>query len=349
MRTLCKKLETALKSRLIALLLLSVAGISAQAQQTASITEHNRWKAKITEIKSVANAPSGIPQLKWTPEEIWVEAQGPVQYARIKWKLEEPYKTVSINGKQLTPKADGSFDVNFGFTNNEKAFKVLVLDQTGKTFQGSYKILATGENVGPRRIQSRYRFNAGLGLTSIKYTQTNVTDFSEFAVTIKGGVSYRLVPDKFDLSLSAFMNAFALSSTSVYTIRYLGVNARVGYHLVKAPSPLRVVLNAGLYYNTSFGSIGFSNMYGPQLYPELSYIFPNGNAMLLYAKYSPALFQQKIDFSHNKEVATGLYYLFPLNTKYRMAVGFDISKLELSTDTDSAATTTYSLSAGLSF
>lgn len=351
MRTLCKKLETGLKALFLSAVVASVAGSPASAQQTVSITEHTRWKAKITEIKPTANAASGIPQLEWTPEEIWVDAQGPVQYARIKWKIKSPYSAVSINGKQLTPKADGSFDVNFGFTNNEKAFKVTVLDQAGKTFQGSYKILGTGENAGPRRVQSRYRFTAGLGLTSLKYAQTNVPDFNEFALTVKGGVSYRLVPDKFDLSLSGFMNALVLSTSSAagYSVRYLGVNARVGYHLVKAPSPLRVVLNGGLYYNTSFGSIGFSNMYGPQLYPELSYIFSNGHAALLYVKYSPALFQQKIDFSRNKEVATGLYYLFPLNAKYRMAVGFDISKLDLSTDTDSAATTTYSLSTGLSF
>lgn len=358
MLTSCRNLVVGLNryAGLAAALLLCAIALpapSAHAQQTVSPTEQIRWKAKITEIKTIPTAAPGIPILTWTPEEIWVESQGPVQYARIKWAISQPYASVSINGKKLTPKSDGTFDINFGFTNNEKAYKIVVVDQAGKTYQGSYKLLSAAGQQGPpkRVLQSRFRYSAGLGITSLKYEQTNVESFNEFALTVKGGVSYRLIPDRLDASLSGFMNAFVLKSTSAYSIRYLGVNARVGYHLVRAPSPLRLVMNAGLYYNTSFANVtlGFSNMYGPQLYPELSYIFSNGRAILLYAKYSPALFQGSIDFSSNREVATGLYYLFPLSAKYRMAIGFDVSNLQLSTGTDAAATTTYSLSTGISF
>lgn len=357
MRTLCKKPVTGLSYILLAAMCFTQVSPLARAQQTVSITEHSRWKARITEIKTVPTAPDSIPILHFTPQEVWIDGSGPVQYVRIKWTIDGAFQSVSINGKQLNPKPDGSFDVNFGFTNNEKAFKLTILDQTGKTYQGTYRIVAVVTDKGGKEpLASRYRFSVGMGYTSIKYTQTGVTDFSESALTLKGGISYRLVPDKFDLSLSTFMNALVIKSNGVnsltgeeYTIRYLGVNARVGYHLLDAPSPFRIVLNGGLYYNTSIGSIGFSNMYGPQLYPEFSYILPNGNAFLLYVKFSPALFQQKIDFSKNKEIATGLYYVFPLNPKLRMSVGFDISKLDLATDTDAAATTTYSLSTGLSF
>lgn len=183
-----------------------------------------------------------------------------------------------------------------------------------------------------------------------------MANFSQYAVTVKGGASYRLIPDKLDTSVSAFMNVASLSPktndasiTKDYEIRYLGVNVRVGYHLIRAPSPFRLIMNAGFYYNTSFGSIGFSNMYGPQIYPEFSYIFNNGHAALLYAKFSPALFNGTVDFKSNKEAALGTYYVFPLNPKLRMAVGFDISKLDLSTGEQNASTTTYSLSTGVSF
>ena len=141
MLTLCKRLETDFKFKL-ALVLVLVATLifsQADAQQTVSPTEHTRWKAKITEIKTTPAAPTSIPVLKWTPDEIWVDSQGPVQYARIKWAIQGAYQTVSINGRAIKPKADGTFDVNFGLTNNEKAFRVSVITTDGKIMQGGLR------------------------------------------------------------------------------------------------------------------------------------------------------------------------------------------------------------------
>lgn len=363
MFTLCKRHGSEINSslRILGIVFSVLFFSSAQAQQTVSPTEPTRWKARITEIKTTPTAPAAIPVLKWTPQEIWVDSQGPVQYARIKWAIEGEYQTVSINGRAIKPKADGTFDVNFGFTNNEKAFRVSVVTQAGKNYQGSFKIAQIGEAQVATAPAKRLRFTAGLGGTLINYKQrtaggTQVADFSQYAVTVKGGSSFRVIPDKLDASVSAFMNVAALSAksndatiTEKYDIRYLGVNLRAGYHVIRAPSQFRLIMNAGFYYNTSYGNIGFSNMYGPQVYPELSYIFNNGHAALLYAKFSPALFNGTIDFKSNKEAAMGAYYVFPMNPKLRMAVGFDISKLDLATVDQRASTTTYSLSTGVSF
>jgi len=116
------------------------------------------------------------------------------------------------------------------------------------------------------------------------------------------------------------------------------------------PFSQRVNVNAGLYYNTSLSTVGFANMYGPQLYPEFIYLFQNGHSLIGYGKFSPALsFSKKISFNENRELAIGAHYSFPLSPLYRLSVGIDISQLTLNLNNDWASTNTYSISSGFSF
>ena len=198
----------------------------------------------------------------------------------------------------------------------------------------------------------RLRYSAGMGGTLLSFRQQNVVPFNQFAWTVKGGINYRLVPDHFDLSCSGFMNLLPIDSQSPagFKIQYIGLNGRIGWTVLGSPSPFRITINAGLYYNTSISAVGFTNMIGTQLYPEFIYVFKNGHSLLLYGKISPAL-GRPLSVSDNREVATGIHYSFPISPSNRMSVGMDISQLNLSVanPSDWASTNTYSISSGISF
>jgi len=338
---------------LLSTLLFSSTIISAHAQQAAAVTEAYRWQAKIEEVKLFKD--QGIPFLKWTKDTILVESTSFLHYTDIQGQFSEKITQATLNSKQMPVKEDGTFEIHFGFPGEAKSFTITAIDSKNKVYRMQYKIVPIDhtEVVLDKVAPHRWRFSAGAGITMLSFRQRNVTPFDQYALTVKGSATYRLVPEKLDLGFSSFFNALPFGSTSTkgYKIQYLGLNGRVVWNLVGSPSPLRINLSAGAYYNTSLSVVGFANMYGPQLYPEFIYVFDNGNSLLFYSKYSPAISQSlAISFKDNREVAMGLHYSFPLTFKNRMAVGVDMSQLSLSVPNgDWASTNTYSLSAGISF
>lgn len=326
---------------------------SAQAQQANSVSEAYRWQAKIEEVK-LFNA-QGIPFLKWSKDTILVETTSFLHYTDIQGRFAEKITQATLNSKQMPVREDGTFDIHFGFPGETKTFIITAIDTKNKVYRMQYKIVPIDhqEVVLEKMKPHRWRFSAGAGITRLSFRQRNVVPFDQYAVTIKGSATYRLVPEKLDLGLSTFYNLVPFASTSPagYKIQYFGFNGRVVWNLIGSPSRLRLNLSGGLYFNTSVSTVGFANMYGPQLYPEFIYVFDNGNSLLLYGKYSPALSQaQIISFKENREVAAGLHYSFPITFKNRMSIGVDLSQLSLSVPSgDWASTNTYSLSAGISF
>ena len=317
----------------------------------ATPTDLFRWKVRIEEVKS--GQYERISFLAWSKDTFSAESTSSLLYTDLQGHFTKKTLQVTLNSKALPVKEDGSFDVHFGVPATTKTFVITAIDEDNKIYRSEFKIVPIDEAVDTNQMGvSLWRYSAGGGLTLLSYRQKNVTPFSQDAFTVKGGATYRAIPGKLDLGLSAFFNLIPFGSQSPlnYNLQYLGVNLRAGYILLGAPSSIRVTLNAGLYFNTSFSAIGFLNMYGPQLYPEVVYVFENGNSLLLYGKYSPAVSQsQAISLNDNREVAIGLHYSFPVTVRNRVSVGFDISQLSLSTATDWATTNTYSLSSGISF
>ncbi len=352
----CRKRETVFKNLVaITCLVLFLAPLNSMAQQTATVAEPLIWNAKIEEDKS--SPSNGIPFLTLDQNEIQVEGTSTIQFSQISGQFSEKVIQATFNSKDMPIKEDGKFEIHFGFPLESKSFTITVIDTRQKVFRAKYKIIPLNldeKSLKPAVPVKRFRYSAGAGVTLLSFRQKNLVPFSQMAATIKASGTYRLVPDKYDLGLSAFYNLVPFASTSPagYKIQYLGINGRIGTGLIKAPSPLRVNLNAGFYYNTSVSDVGFTNMYGPQLYPEMIYVFNNGNSILVYGKFSPALSNSlSISLSNNREVAMGSHFSFKLNDKHRLSVGIDISQLNLLVDksTDWASTNTYSLSAGLAF
>ena len=344
----------------LSLILIFCAGLSAQAQQTGSAYEPEViWNGRIDEDKPTPN--SGIPFLRFSSETIRVEGSNQLHYTKISGKFSEKVIDATLNSKEIPVQPDGSFEIPLGFPLDSKTFTITVIDSRQKVFRSKYKITPLDLKEPEKPIESskdtvvivkRLRYSAGTGLTLLSFRQRNVAPFSQMAATVKFSGSYKLVPDKYDLGISTFFNLIPFSSNSPegYKIQYLGINARIGRQIIKAPSKVRLNVNAGIYYNTSVSTVGFTNMIGPQLYPEGIWMFDNGSSLLAYAKYSPALSNSfSISFSSNREVAMGVHYSFQFLKQHRVSVGFDLSQLSLATDTDWASTNTYSLSAGYSF
>ena len=336
-------------------LLLTILPNTVQAQQAHSGDDTFRWQGKIEEVKLFEN--QGIPFLEWTSDSVLVESDSLQQFTHIQGRFKEKVLQATLNARPFVVNPDGTFDIHFAFTGKLKTFILTVIDMKNKVYRMQYKITGKDhqEVFVETKIIQRWRFSAGTGLTLISYRQQNVTPFSEKAVTVKGSVSYRLVPEKVDLGFSSFYNVVPFGSTSTkgFKMQYLGLNGRIGYNLIGAPSHFRVNINGGIYYNTSFSTIGFGNMMGPQLYPEFIYVFKNGNSLLLYGKFSPAFsISNSFSFSDNREAAAGLHYGFPISISgfsSRMSVGVDVSQLKLSVPPDWGCTNTYSLSTGFSF
>ena len=327
---------------------------NAQAQQAASVVDNNSLKVQVQEVSLYKG--QGIPFLSWKKEVYFVESTAFVNYANILGRFKEKVLSATMNGRTLAVSDDGSFNARLEYTGEEKSFILTVTDANNKIYRMQYKVSAANPKamqlISNAKTTFRWRFSAGAGLTLISYRQQDTATFDQKVITIKAGTIYRAIPEKLDLGLNAFFNLLPLSSNSPVgnKIQYLGINARAGYHLIDAPSSLRVTLNGGFYFNNSYGNVGFANMYGPQISPEFIYVLDNGHSIFSYFKYAYSLSGSKgISLKDNREVAVGAHYSFPVSTKNRLSIGVDLSQLSLSLTDAWATTNTYSLSAGISF
>ena len=323
-------------------------GLNAIAQQTGSVTEvtSTAWKANLQEISS-KTALQFDSMIRWKSINILVEKVNGMNNATVDGFIVGGAKQVNLDTAPVPLKKDGSFSLQFLFSTREKLFVLTVIDSSGRLHRFDYK-LTPGSRFAPLEKTVKLRYSFGFGYTHLTYAQSYLPEFHEKALTLKGGITYRLIPDRLDLGFSGFYNSYA-TTDGPFIIRYLGLNLRAGYHLSDPASRWRWVLNAGFYYNTSMGTIGFTDMKGPQIYPELSYVMNHGKTLTTYAKFSPVANGFGLDFTTNYEVATGMYFSFPLNLKNRMSIGLDYSRMNLSADDVKVTTSTVSLSAGITF
>lgn len=201
---------------------------------------------------------------------------------------------------------------------------------------------------------SRFHWGFGAGLTHLNYIQDGIPSISSILVSTKGGIEYWLKPQTWSIGLSGYFSSLPLmSSPSGYSLSFLGVNARVGYHFPEIATGWHLGLMAGYYFATTFpsstsaASFGYANLGGPQLYPTLSRRFGSGSSASLYLKFSPVSDQLTILSLSNHEIASGLSYQFRPDARQRgFSLGLDWAKLTVSQSGVQGSSTTLSLSTG---
>ena len=196
---------------------------------------------------------------------------------------------------------------------------------------------------------SRWRGSFGAGYSSIQYSQTQVEPFSVGALTLKGGIETSLSNSRWTLGAGTFINAVTLSNSSAYSFRILGVNLRAGYYLTPPESSVQFRLNGGIYYNTALSAIGFKNMFGPQVFPELSFRIGARDALMIYFKYSPVMVAGGVDLGRNRELAAGIYLRHGLEGGRSIYLGIDHAFLDVFTPAAEAHTRSLSIGIGLGF
>jgi hypothetical protein len=207
------------------------------------------------------------------------------------------------------------------------------------------------QEIGKEQVRPppRWRKSFSIGITSLTYSQTAVDPFTQKLITIKGGVEIPITDSRWSIGTGFFFNAFELSNTGNYQLKILGINFRLGRFLTAPESRIQVRFNGGVYYNTSLSVIGFKNMLGPQIFPELSYRISKQKSVLVYVKYSPVLVAGGIDIIRNRELATGLYFRQALASGSGFFAGIDIAGLDAAAGLDEARARSVSFGIGFGF
>ena len=197
-----------------------------------------------------------------------------------------------------------------------------------------------------------FGFTPSLGITSVSYSQTESDDYSGILLT--GKLAYGKSFDRSPWSLSA--NAFASllplqSNQSEVRVRFVGLNARIGYVL---PFPSRVwkaSLMAGAYFSTMFVSesvFGYKNVSGPQLYPTLQRYFNNGDIGSAYLKYSPISNAFGFLNLSNRELAAGIGWLHSFGPR-KLLLNLDLAHLRFLLNGTEIQNRSTTLSIGVGF
>ncbi len=173
----------------------------------------------------------------------------------------------------------------------------------------------------------RTSFEISLGGSSIAYSESGVPDFTMTGVTGKLSLLSSLSPRKWDFLANAFATLLPLSSNRVdTTVRFAGLNGRLGYHLIDESSWI-LSLQAGLYYSTmlvSTNAFGFKNMLGPSGTVSLRFILGLTDAVGLYLKYAIVAGLSPTD----RELAMGANYAHTLDNGHPVIVSLDYSAFD---------------------
>ncbi|HRK01991.1 MAG TPA: hypothetical protein PLH57_04950 [Oligoflexia bacterium] len=203
-----------------------------------------------------------------------------------------------------------------------------------------------------RRVFIRRRFytTPSIGISSIQYKETGVSNYSAIALTGKISTRYP-IRARWDVGGSMYFTLMPLTQNpSTNSARFLGVNGRIGYAPPGIKRPWRLSLLTGFYYTRMFVSnnaFGFKDMVGPQLFPVLHRSFKNGDSGMIYGKYSPVTNNLSVLSLSNRELATGITYAYLMKNKRALAISLDIALLAIDIDRVKTATSSITLGVGI--
>jgi hypothetical protein len=271
-------------------------------------------------------------------------------FARLSGEFTQAGSKFVILDRVVTPENSNKFDVLVPLVDPHTALTVYSINDFGKPDEGTLQLDVTQNTWDEIHAKSRWSINAGLGLSSIHYTQTNVAELNQLTVTAKGSVSKTISSNhRWDFALSGYLGLLPLSDNLDSGLRFFGINARVGYILPWLKKPWQLGIAGGYYVVSTYGSadLGFSNVSGPQVYPTLRYYFNNRSFIATYIKYSPIISGAKALPFANRELAFGMAYGRELANKHALSLTVDYASLRLLLD--SVEADTGSLSFGLSY
>jgi hypothetical protein len=189
-----------------------------------------------------------------------------------------------------------------------------------------------------------------LGYSSIEYRETGHRDYSMTALTAKAAYQRALGARGWGASASGYLTALPLGRNRAdSTMRFLGLNLRFGYTVPGVRAPWKLSLNTGLYYTTTLvtnNAFGFTNMFGPQLYPTLQRLVGRKDVVGAYLKFSPMMDGLSFFGLANRELAAGLSWTRPLPRERFLSASVDYAAFRLDYSRINIQSNSFSLSLG---
>jgi hypothetical protein len=176
------------------------------------------------------------------------------------------------------------------------------------------------------------------------------------ALFLTGKLDYRRQFEKsrWSLGLNTFFTLLPISSSlpEGASLRFVGVNGRLGYRLTDSANGWIAETSFGLYYQTTLvsgASFGYQNLGGPQLFLRVVRILRSaGSSSSLvagYLKYAMMAEGFQLSRMTNHEVAAGLSWAGTL-AKLPLSFSFDYATLEFAYGVDAITVKTLSAAAG---
>lgn len=197
-----------------------------------------------------------------------------------------------------------------------------------------------GAELAEQQDPHRFRLSAALGIASSRYSDPRISAFSMVALSAKlqlsrpfGAITAQNPFPRWDLQGAGYVTVAPLSKNKAQSVRFYGLNARLGYLFTPSDSEWRAGIYVGAYLTSmwvSDRSFGYQNVWGPQLFPTLKRVFRKGGSIGGYAKLSPISSNFNLLDLKNREIAFGLAYAFPSRDGVdRWSLAFDFASLQL--------------------
>lgn len=184
-----------------------------------------------------------------------------------------------------------------------------------------------------KKLSFKALFSPGLGVTYLTMTQAGRPDFSLTGITIKANVRKPLPWANWDGHVGGYITAVVfLKKPSDRSARFAGFNFRLSYLFPQISDPWVLSVAVGGYYATTWvtpNDFGYSNVYGPQLYPVVRRKLKNDKILSAYLKFSPITSGISILNLSSRELALGFSMDGFRIKKYPIFYTFDFANLAI--------------------
>jgi hypothetical protein len=297
---------------------------------------------------TVSNSEQQTPILTFDEEStsLNVELNDKKQTAlvTVRGRVNQPEDTLLLNGQKIAtdPKSDppNEFQLPIRLTGRSTLLRLAVINPYGGIVRKNCIVLfphyTVWENLRTKKFGVKpTNWALGLGVSFISYKETEISDLSETAITVKGGYSNGW-NDKWSYAIGGYFTLLPISTSSpTQSIRFIGINGRIGYRIPWISAPWGLSIMTGAYFTTTqsspSGEFGFTNMAGPQIYPVLSYALTRKDALSTYFKYSSVSRGFSISGVGN-EIAWGLSYIRRINKENNFVTSIDVAQLKMNVD-----------------
>jgi hypothetical protein len=170
-----------------------------------------------------------------------------------------------------------------------------------------------------------------LGFTTVSYTQTNGSPFSESAFYGELSYAHSIFIDDLGFQAKALFTLLPFSSNqNGVTARYLEFNLDASYHLPWIKTPWSLSILVGGFYSTMLvtnNAFGYTSLLAPEIFPVLKRMLTEKDGLSAYFKFVP-LGAGIFNFGFNqRQLEMGLFYERTLANSHSLNAGLDFSDL----------------------